>query len=185
MKARKRGLDRVAAGFPSTRGGSACYRGPMSDPDRDDVVPDDDPHRQEPDERDERHEPHERHERDEPHEPASEEPRRSRAGPRLLEQLSGLLDAGGLRRGGEVLGNVTGATKDEVVRIVSAEVRNFLEKMDAVDLAQQVIHGLTVDVNMQIRFSRSVQEGVKSEITRSEASFGSRERGGEEPGEDG
>ena len=102
--------------------------------------------------------------------------RRGRGGPSLLrlgEQLSGLLDPEGrLRRGQEVLGGMTAATKDEFVRIVGAEVRNFLEKMDAVDLAQQVVHGLTVDVNMQIKFSRSDAGGVKSEVTRSDAHIG-------------
>lgn len=98
---------------------------------------------------------------------------RSRFRTRLGEQLTGLLDPEAtFRRGQEVIGGVTRGTKEELVRIFSAEVRNFLDKMDAVDLLQQVVHGLTVDVKMQVRFSRSPDGDVKAHTVTEEASIG-------------
>ena len=83
-----------------------------------------------------------------------EAPTRSRFS-RLGEQLTGLLDPeSALRRGQGLVTGVTQATKEELMRIVSSEVRSFLDKMDAAELVQQVIAGLVVDVKMQIRFSR-------------------------------
>lgn len=89
---------------------------------------------------------------------------------RLGEQLSGLLDPeAALRRGQGLVTGVTQATKDEAMRIISAEVRNFLDGMDIADLAQQVISGLVVDVNMQVRFSREDPNGpAQPTITRNE-----------------
>jgi len=85
---------------------------------------------------------------------------------RFRGQLGGLLDPeAALRRGQSLVTEVTRGTKDEVVRLISAEVRNFLDKMDAVDLLQQVIAGLTIDVNMQVRVSRD-ERGLQPEITR-------------------
>lgn len=89
---------------------------------------------------------------------------------RLGEQLTGLLDPeGAFRKGSGLVTGVTQATKDEVVRIVSAETRNFLDGMDLADLLQQVIAGLTIDVNMQVKFSRNGDGPAQPEITRHEA----------------
>jgi len=75
---------------------------------------------------------------------------------RLGEQLTGLLDPeAALRRGQGIVSGVSRATKDELMRIVGAEVRSFLDKIDIVDLAQQVVAGLEVDVRMQMKFARS------------------------------
>jgi len=89
---------------------------------------------------------------------------------RLGEQLTGLLDPeAAFRRGSGLVAGVTQATKEELVRVISAEVKNFLDKMDAADLLQQIIAGLVIDVNMQVRFSRQGDGPAQPEITRQEA----------------
>lgn len=89
---------------------------------------------------------------------------------RLGEQLTGLLDPeAAFRRGSGLVAGVTQATKEELVRVISAEVKNFLDKMDAADLLQQVIAGLVIDVNMQVRFSREGDGPAQPEITRQDA----------------
>ena len=105
---------------------------------------------------------------------------------RLGEQLSGLLDPEAtLRRGQKLATGVTQATKDAIVRSVSAEVRNFLDKMDIADLAQQVISGLTVDVNMQVKFSREGDGPAQPEITKQETKIRTGEGAGkDEPSEE-
>lgn len=104
-------------------------------------------------------------------EPGDEIPREQRRRfQRLGEQLTGLLDPeAAFRRGSGLVTGVTQATKEEFVRIVSAEMRNFLDKMDAADLLQQVIAGLVIDVNMQVRFSKQGDGPAQPEITRNEA----------------
>lgn len=90
---------------------------------------------------------------------------------RLGDQLSGLLDPdSAFRRGQGLVTGVTNATKEELMRIFGGEVRRFLDKMDIADLAQQIIEGLTVDVSMQVKFSRSKDGATQPEVTRSEAS---------------
>jgi len=90
---------------------------------------------------------------------------------RIGDQLSGLLDPeAALRRGHGLVTGVTSTTKNEITRIVGAEVRNFLDKMDIADLAQQIIAGLQVDVQMSVKFSRDDEGRTQPEITKSEAS---------------
>lgn len=90
---------------------------------------------------------------------------------RFGDQLSGFLDPeSALRRGQGLVSGVTSTTKNEITRIVGAEVRNFLDKMDIADLAQQIIAGLQVDVNMTVKFSRDENGRTQPEITKSEAS---------------
>jgi len=97
-----------------------------------------------------------------------EEERRTRFS-RLGEQLTGLLDPeSAFRRGQGIVTGVSKATKDELMRIVGAEVRSFLDKMDIADLAQQIIAGLEVDVRMQVKFSRSEEGRASAEIKRGE-----------------
>jgi hypothetical protein len=104
-----------------------------------------------------------------------ERPEQRRRFQRLGEQLTGLLDPeSAFRRGQGIVTGVTQATKEELMRIVSSEVRSFLDKMDAADLLQQVIAGLTVDVSMQIKFSRSEEGRAQSRITRNETKIGMR-----------
>ncbi|MBX7084559.1 MAG: hypothetical protein K1X88_35465 [Nannocystaceae bacterium] len=101
--------------------------------------------------------------------------RKTRLG-RLGEQLTGLLDPeGALRKGQDLVTGVTQATKEELMRIVSAEMRSFLDKMDAVDLLQQVIAGLVVDVQMQVRFSRAADGLAQPKITKQETQIRTRE----------
>jgi hypothetical protein len=119
---------------------------------------------------------------DEPdHDAGEDEPReRGSRFARLGEQLTGLLDPeAAFRRGSGLVTGVTQATKEELVRIVSAEMKNFLDKMDAADLLQQVIAGLVIDVTMQVRFSREGDGPAQPEITRNEAKI--RRQGDEDP----
>ena len=89
---------------------------------------------------------------------------------RFGDQLSGFLDPeAALRRGQGLVSGVTSTTKNEITRIVGAEVRNFLDKMDIADLAQQIVAGLQVDVQMTVKFSRDENGRTQPEITKSEA----------------
>jgi hypothetical protein len=95
-----------------------------------------------------------------------DEDKRTRLG-RLGEQLTGLLDPeAALRRGQDLVTGVTQATKEELMRIATSELRSFLDKMDAVDLLQQVIAGLVVDVHMQVKFSRGADGTTQPKITK-------------------
>lgn len=106
---------------------------------------------------------------------AKERPEQRRRFQRLGEQLTGLLDPeSAFRRGQGIVTGVTQATKEELMRIVSSEMRSFLDKMDAADLLQQVIAGLTVDVSMQIKFSRAEDGMAQPRITRNETKIGTR-----------
>lgn len=105
----------------------------------------------------------------------NEDEKRTRLG-RLGESLTGLLDPeAALRKGQDLVTGVTQATKEELMRIVSSEMRSFLDKMDAVDLLQQVIAGLQVDVQMQIKFSRSADGLVQPKITKQDTQLRTRE----------
>ena len=85
---------------------------------------------------------------------------------KLSDSLTGLLDPdGALGKGKDFVTGVSAATKTEVVRMISAEVRNFLDGMDTVDLMQRVIAGLVIDVKAEIRFSIDPQGQLKSNIT--------------------
>lgn len=102
--------------------------------------------------------------------PRHEEERRTRFS-RLGEQLTGLLDPeSALRRGQGLVTGVSKATKEELMRLVGAEVRSFLDKMDIADLAQQIIAGLEVDVRMQVKFSRSSEGKPVPEVRNSSTS---------------
>lgn len=147
------------------------YRGsPLADPN-------DTEHDADPDELD----PHE------PRDRPGEARDRQGAGFRKLlsDQITGLLDPeGAIRKGQGIVTGVTQATKEEMMRIISAEVRSFLDKMDAVDLMQQVVSGLVVDVNMQVRFRRDGDQ-LQPEVTDSSTEIRSAdaETDDEEPSE--
>ncbi len=73
---------------------------------------------------------------------------------RLGEGLAGLLDPeGALGKSRGYVTELASGTKSEIVRMVSAEVRSFLDGMDTVDLMQQVIAGLVIDVEARVKFS--------------------------------
>jgi hypothetical protein len=102
--------------------------------------------------------------------PPGEEARQSTRFQRLGEQLTGLLDPeAALRRGAGIVTGVSQATKEELMRIVGAEVRRFLDNMNITDLAQHIIAGLVLDVNMQIRFSRQADGTTQPEVTKADA----------------
>ena len=86
---------------------------------------------------------------------------------RGLGSLLGLIDSGA-RRGQDLVTEVAKGSKEEIVRVISSEVRGFLDKMDVVDLAHQIISGLRVDAHVQIRFSRDKDGKVQPEVTKSE-----------------
>lgn len=95
---------------------------------------------------------------------------------KLGEGLAGLLDPdGALGKGKELVSGVTAATKNEVVRMVSAEVRQFLDGMDTVDLMQRVIAGLVIDVKAEIRFSIDPEGQLKSTVKTKESAIKTRE----------
>ncbi len=110
---------------------------------------------------------------------ASRQDRREPGARGLLGGLAaGLLDPENtLRRGQQVLGGVTRGTKEEIVRIVSSEVRNFLDKMDVVDLLQRVVHGLELDVSMRVRFRRNPDGSTRTDVRRDEPAGGGTEDG--------
>lgn len=108
----------------------------------------------------------------------------SRSRRRLGEQiLSGLFDPeGAFKRGQEMVSGVSRATREEAMRIVAVEVRRFLEQVDAVDLAQQVLEGLVVDVDLKVRFSRD-RASTKVEVSKIEVERDAApEADGDEPG---
>ena len=89
---------------------------------------------------------------------------------KISEGLTGLLDPdGALGKGKDFVTGVSQATKTELVRMVSAEVRNFLDGMDTVELMQRVIAGLVVDVKAEIRFSIDPNGQLKSSMTTKES----------------
>lgn len=95
---------------------------------------------------------------------------------KLSDSLTGLLDPdGALGKGKDFVTGVSAATKTEVVRMISAEVRNFLDGMDTVDLMQRVIAGLVVDVKAEIRFSIDPNGQLKSSVTTKESEIRSAE----------
>ena len=85
---------------------------------------------------------------------------------KISEGLTGLLDPeGALGKGKDFVTGVSQATKTELVRMISAEVRHFLDGMDTVDLMQRVIAGLVIDVKAEVRFSIDPNGQLKSTIT--------------------
>jgi hypothetical protein len=120
---------------------------------------------------------------DEPDDDAGDDEPRERGSrfARLGEQITGLLDPeAAFRRGSGLVTGVTQATKEELVRIISAETKNFLDKMDAAELMQEVIAGLVIDVSMQVRFSRRDGGPPQPEVTHNEAKI--RRQGDERQG---
>ncbi len=86
---------------------------------------------------------------------------------RGLGSLLGLLDSGA-RRGQDIVTEVAKGSKEEIVRVISAEVRGFLDKMDIVDLAQEIVSGLKVEAHVEIKFSRDADGHVQPEVTKND-----------------
>ena len=95
---------------------------------------------------------------------------RSRLGRKIGEGiLSGILEGGAaIRRGQDKVSGVAQGTKEEILRIVGSEVRGFLDKIDVVDMMQQVVSGLVIDVNAQIRIRRDENGKIATEVEKQE-----------------
>lgn len=68
----------------------------------------------------------------------------------------------------DLVTGVAQGTKEEVMRIVSAEVRGFLDKMDVADLFQEIVSGLVIDVKTEIRFARAEDGKLQPQISGAE-----------------
>ena len=105
--------------------------------------------RPEPSEREERRDdkPRDEHPGQDEHEHDARERDRSfrRLGDQLFSSLLGEPTAA-FKRGQGLVTGVAQGTKEELVRMISAEVRGFLDKMDAVDLMQEIVSGLVIEM---------------------------------------
>lgn len=106
----------------------------------------------------------------------------SEARRRGLGSLLGLIDSSA-RRGQDIVTEVAKGSKEELVRVISAEVRGFLDKMDIVDLAQEIVSGLKVEAHVEIKFSRDADGRVQPEVTKSDTKLAS--KGDESASDDG
>jgi hypothetical protein len=128
----------------------------------------------------------------EPREPGERDDRdRSfrRLGDSLISSIWGDSSAA-FKRGQGLVTGVAQGTKEELVRIFGAEVRGFLDKMDAADLVQEIVSGLVIEMKTEIRFRRSDDGRLEPEIRTSETKLGhederesKRERKGERKAE--
>jgi hypothetical protein len=90
-----------------------------------------------------------------------------RIGDALFTNLLG--DQSAIRRGQGLVTGVAQGTKEELVRLISAEVRSFLEKMDAADLVQEIISGLVIDVKAEISFRRGEDGRIEPRVEAGDA----------------
>lgn len=86
-----------------------------------------------------------------------------RFGDNLLTNLIGDSSAA-FRRGQGLVTGVAQGTKEELVRMISAEVRGFLDKMDAVELVQSVVSGLVIEMKTEIRFKRAADGKLEAQV---------------------
>lgn len=135
-------------------------------------VPSDEPRNGETDSEDVREDGQERQDRQDRQDREDREERE----PRFKRLLGDLLDSGqAIRRGStDLVTGVASSTKDELVRMFSSEVRNFLDKMDVVELAQDIVSGLVIDMRAEVRFSRDERGNVKATTTRNTTKVRSR-----------
>lgn len=94
-----------------------------------------------------------------------------RLGDSLISSLWGDSSAA-FKRGQGLVTGVAQGTKEELVRMISAEVRGFLDKMDAADLVQEIVSGLVIEMKTEIRFRRSEDGRLEPEVRNSEAKVG-------------
>jgi hypothetical protein len=88
---------------------------------------------------------------------------RRRLGDSLFSTLLGDSSAA-FKRGQGLVTGVAQGTKEELVRMISAEVRGFLDKMDAADLVQEIVSGLVIEMKTEIRFRRSEDGRLEPDI---------------------
>jgi len=102
-----------------------------------------------------------------------------RLGDSLISTIWGDSSAA-FKRGQGLVTGVAQGTKEELVRMISAEVRGFLDKMDAADLVQEIVSGLVIEMKTEIRLRRSEDGRLEPEVRSSEAKVGrDEERKGE------
>lgn len=94
-----------------------------------------------------------------------------RLGDSLISSIWGDSSAA-FKRGQGLVTGVAQGTKEELVRMISAEVRGFLDKMDAADLVQEIVSGLVIEMKTEIRFRRSEDGRLEPDIRTSEAKLG-------------
>ncbi len=104
------------------------------------------------------------------HESEADEPDRDerarafrRFGDSLISNLLGDSSAA-IRRGQGIVTGVAQGTKEELVRLISAEVRGFLDKMDAVDLVQEIVSGLVIEMKAEVRFRRAEDGKIEPQV---------------------
>ena len=86
--------------------------------------------------------------------------------------LSGLFESGEvLRRGQGIVSEVAQVTKGELVRIVGAEVRTFLDKVDVSDLVQEIMSGLVLEVKTEVRFTRDSTGKIRPKAQETQTRF--------------
>lgn len=109
-----------------------------------------------------------------------EEPERERdrsfrrLGDSLISSIWGDSSAA-IKRGQGLVTGVAQDTKEELVRMISHEVRGFLDKMDAADLVQEIVSGLVIEMKTEIRFRRDDSGRLEPDIRTSEAKVGHEE----------
>lgn len=100
-------------------------------------------------------------ERDE-HEPDRDRSFR-KLGDSLISSIWGDSSAA-FKRGQGLVTGVAQGTKEELVRMISHEVRGFLDKMDAADLMQEIVSGLVIEMKTEIRFRRDETGRLEPDI---------------------
>lgn len=103
-----------------------------------------------------------------------------RLGDSLISSIWGDASAG-IKRGQGVVAGVAQDTKEELVRMISQEVRGFLDKMDAADLVQEIVSGLVIEMKTEIRFKRDESGRVEPDIRTTEARVGNESEPAREP----
>ena len=96
---------------------------------------------------------------------------RRRLGDSLIGSLFGDSTAA-FKRGQGLVTGVAQGTKEELIRIFSHEVRGFLDKMDAVDLVQQIVSGLVIEMKTEIRFRRDESGRLEPEVRTTDTKVG-------------
>lgn len=103
-----------------------------------------------------------------------------RLGDSLISSIWGDASAG-IKRGQGVVAGVAQDTKEELVRMISQEVRGFLDKMDAADLVQEIVSGLVIEMKTEIRFKRDESGRVEPDIRTTDTKVGSESAPAREP----
>ncbi|PRP95482.1 hypothetical protein ENSA5_38330 [Enhygromyxa salina] len=94
-----------------------------------------------------------------------------RLGDSLISSIWGDSSAA-FKRGQGLVTGVAQGTKEELVRMISHEVRGFLDKMDAADLMQEIVSGLVIEMKTEIRFRRDDSGRIEPEVRTSDTKVG-------------